>query len=57
MLDPVDRPDRQHLRYAHEAAVTLYLAGEQAGDVAVLSGRTRNVSRGGLCATLTLPRR
>jgi hypothetical protein len=44
----VDRQDREHLRYAHEAAITLYLPGELVGDVG-------NVSRGGLCATLWQP--
>jgi len=42
----VDRPQRQHPRYAHEAAITLLTPGQE------ISGRTRNVSRGGLCATL-----
>lgn len=42
----MERRDREHLRYAHEAAITLYPPGRE------LSGRTRNVSRGGLCATL-----
>lgn len=40
----VSRPEREHPRYAHEAAITF-----QATDREVL-GRTRNVSRGGLCA-------
>ena len=39
-------PGREHPRYAHEAAVTFH-AGE--GDV---EGRTQNVSRGGLCASV-----
>jgi hypothetical protein len=43
----VSRLDREHPRYALDATVTFY-----AQDRAV-SGRTRNVSRGGLCATLT----
>jgi c-di-GMP-binding flagellar brake protein YcgR len=43
----VDRPQRQHPRYAHEAAITLLTPGQE------ISGRTRNVSRGGLCATLS----
>lgn len=38
--------EREHPRYAHEAAITL-----SAPDQAV-SGRTSNLSRGGLCATL-----
>ena len=41
----VDRSQRQHARYAHEAAVTLSLPGVSH------HGRTNNVSRGGLCAT------
>jgi hypothetical protein len=43
----VDRPQRQHQRYAHEAAITLLTPGQE------ISGRTCNVSRGGLCATLS----
>lgn len=39
--------EREHPRYAHEAAVT-FSAADQA-----FSGRTANLSRGGLCATLT----
>jgi hypothetical protein len=42
----VDRPHRQYPRYAHEAVITLLTPGME------ISGRTRNVSRGGLCATL-----
>jgi PilZ domain len=42
----VDRPERQYPRYAHEAVITLITPGQE------VSGRTRNVSRGGLCATL-----
>ena len=38
---------RQYPRYAHEAAITLITADQ------TVSGRTRNVSRGGLCATLS----
>jgi hypothetical protein len=38
--------EREHPRFAHEAAITLRTA-----DV-VVAGRTANVSRGGLCATL-----
>ena len=43
----MDRLQRQYPRYAHEAAITLLAPGQ------ALSGRTRNVSRGGLCATLS----
>src|SRR5262249_33624896 len=43
----VDRHQRQYPRYAHEAAITLITADQ------TISGRTRNVSRGGLCATLS----
>lgn len=43
----VTRPEREYPRYAHEAAVTLY-----APDLEV-TGRTRNMSRGGLSATLS----
>lgn len=42
----MSRPEREHPRYAHEAAVTLHAPGGS------LAGRTCNVSRGGLCATL-----
>jgi len=35
---------REHPRYAHEAAVTVRVGGKS------FEGRTRNVSRGGLCA-------
>ena len=41
--------EREHPRYAHEAAVTFHLGDEE------LVGRTRNVSRGGLCAQITDP--
>jgi hypothetical protein len=43
----VDRPQRQYPRYAHDAAITLLTPGQE------ISARTRNVSRGGLCATLS----
>jgi hypothetical protein len=39
--------DREHPRYAHEASVTLRVPGH------TVTGRTRNLSRGGLCATLS----
>src|SRR5207249_133846 len=39
-------PEREHPRYAHEAAIRLNNLGH------TIQGRTRNVSRGGLCATL-----
>ena len=50
-FDPVGKPEREHTRYAHEAAITLHVAGN------VHHGRTTNVSRGGLCADLaeTIP--
>jgi hypothetical protein len=38
--------EREHRRYAHEAAVTCQVADKR------FEGRTRNVSRGGLCADL-----
>jgi hypothetical protein len=38
--------EREHRRYAHEAAVTCQVNGKR------FEGRTRNVSRGGLCADL-----
>lgn len=37
---------REHQRYAHEAAITMHVAGK------AILGRTQNVSRGGLCADL-----
>jgi len=42
----VSRPEREHQRYAHDVAVT-FRVGPRA-----IEGRTRNVSRGGLCATI-----
>jgi hypothetical protein len=45
----VRRPEREHPRYAHEAAITLNAAG------CAIAGRTSNLSRGGLCATLSEP--
>jgi c-di-GMP-binding flagellar brake protein YcgR len=44
---------REHPRYAHEAAVTLRTA--DAADDRTISGRTVNLSHGGLCATLSAP--
>ena len=41
--------ERQHPRYAHEAAITLLVRGK------AIQGRTQNVSRGGLCADLAEP--
>jgi hypothetical protein len=41
--------DREHPRYAHEAAVTLRTGSRS------IEGRTRNVSRGGVCANLVDP--
>jgi hypothetical protein len=38
--------NREHPRYAHEAAVTFRWTGKHC------EGRTQNVSRGGLCASL-----
>ena len=43
----MDRPQRQYPRYAHDAAITLLTPGQE------ILGRTCNVSRGGLCATLS----
>jgi hypothetical protein len=45
----VDRPERQHRRYAYGAAIVLITPGQ------AIAGHTRDVSRGGLCATLTEP--
>ena len=41
--------EREYPRYAHEAALTLNAPGH------VISGRTCNMSRGGLCAMLSEP--
>ena len=43
----VSRPERQHPRYAHEAAIAFHAADR------TVTGRTHNVSRGGLCAMMT----
>jgi hypothetical protein len=40
---------REHPRYAHEAVVKLHTG------TLLVTGRTRNISRGGLCATLIDP--
>ena len=48
-LEIVTGPQRAHPRYAHEAAIRLRGGGVE------LEGRTRNVSRGGLCADLADP--
>jgi hypothetical protein len=45
----VSRTEREHRRYAHEAVIKIRIGNR------LLEGRTRNVSRGGLCATLTDP--
>jgi hypothetical protein len=45
----VTRSEREHPRYAHDVAVT-FRFGPKA-----IEGRTRNVSRGGLCANLSDP--
>ena len=42
----VGTTDREHQRFAHEAAITVHVGGAE------LHGRTTNVSRGGLCADL-----
>lgn len=44
--EAVTRPIREHPRYAHEAAITFYALDRS------ITGRSRNVSRGGLCAEL-----
>lgn len=41
--------EREHPRYAHEAAITFHV------DDRTIEGRTRNLSRGGLCADLAEP--
>ena len=42
----VSRLEREHPRYAHEAAITFHALERE------IAGRSRNVSRGGLCAEL-----
>lgn len=42
----MSRTEREHKRYAHDVAVT-FRAGTK-----TIEGRTRNVSRGGLCANV-----
>ncbi|HEX4449568.1 MAG TPA: PilZ domain-containing protein [Kofleriaceae bacterium] len=42
-------PERAHPRYAHEAAVTFFVGSAQQ------TGRTKNLSSGGLCADLPEP--
>jgi len=42
-------PQREHPRYAHEASVTFHVGVKE------YLGRTKNVSRGGLCADLADP--
>ena len=49
LLEHVTKLDREYPRYAHEAAVTLHVRGSS------LTGRTHNVSRGGMCANLAEP--
>ncbi|HEY1816280.1 MAG TPA: PilZ domain-containing protein [Kofleriaceae bacterium] len=41
--------ERAHPRYAHEAAITFFIGTTQR------EGRTKNMSRGGLCADLSEP--
>lgn len=41
--------ERQHPRFAADVAITFYVGAQ------LTAGRTRNVSRGGLCADLTAP--
>jgi hypothetical protein len=41
--------ERAHPRYAHEASLVLYVGDQE------IYGRTRNLSRGGLCADLLAP--
>jgi hypothetical protein len=45
----VGRPEREHKRYAHDVAVTFRVGSK------TIEGRTRNVSRGGLCANVADP--
>jgi hypothetical protein len=45
----VSRSQRQYRRYAYAAAIVLVTSDH------TISGRTRDVSRGGLCATLVEP--
>jgi Tfp pilus assembly protein PilZ len=43
----VSSPERQHPRFAADVAIAVHVRGQ------TIEGRTRNVSRGGLCADLT----
>ena len=43
----VNRAEREHPRYAHDVAVTFRVGAK------AFAGRTKNVSRGGLCATIS----
>jgi hypothetical protein len=45
----VNEPERQHPRFAHECAVRVRFGAKET------EGRTRNVSRGGLCANVGSP--
>jgi len=42
----VGTSEREHPRYAHEAAISVHVGGK------IHQGRTTNVSRGGLCADM-----
>jgi hypothetical protein len=46
----VSSPERQYPRYAHEVAIRVRHGKN--GSSKVIEGRTRNVSRGGLCANV-----
>ena len=43
----MSRSEREHPRYAHDAAITFHAVDRE------IVGRTRNVSRGGLCAEVS----
>ena len=44
---PVAQSEREHPRYAHKAAITVLLGSKQ------IHGHTNNVSRGGLCVSVS----
>jgi hypothetical protein len=45
----VTQAEREHPRYAHEATVVVHVFGKP------LEGKTANISRGGMCASLSQP--
>ncbi len=51
-----NRPTREYPRYAHEAEITFWVSGASVvpdANTRMLRGQSRNLSRGGLCATVS----